>query len=301
MTLKTLLIAGLGFALLAGDACAQESLTLRKIRETGIVTIGYRDGSIPFSYLDGRKRPVGYSIDICRRIVDALKTKLDVPNLEIKFLPVTSANRISFITNDTVDLECGSTSNTAERQQKVAFTLTTFVVSSSLVTKKTLDVRTLDDLKGQTVISTAGTTSIAALTDLNRSRDLGMRILVGKDHVEAFLMVVADRAAAFMMDDVLLHGLVASAKNPAEFRIQQAGLAVEPYGIGLRKDDPGFKKIADDTIAGLFKSGEIEKIYRKWFLSPIPPNQINLGLPMNPMLKRMIAAPTDSPDPSAYR
>jgi glutamate/aspartate transport system substrate-binding protein len=301
MTWKALLVLGLGVGLLAGSAGAQESLTLRKIKATGIVTVGYQDGSIPFSYLDQRQQPVGYSIDICTHIVDAVRARLNMPDIEIKFTPVTSANRISFLENDIVDMVCGSTTNNAERQKRVAFTLTTFVATNSMVSRKTTGIRSLDDLRGQTVVTSAGTTSIALLANLNRSRSLDLNILVGKDHVDSFRMVATDRATAFVMDDVLLHGLVASAKNPSDYRIQPTGLSVEPYGVVLRKNDAEFKKIADSAIAGLFKSGEIGQVYARWFLAPIPPWQINLALPMNRAFKRLIAKPTDSADPAAYQ
>lgn len=301
MTLKGLFIIGIGAGLFAGGACAQESLTLRKIKETGIITIGFRDGSIPFSYLDKKRRPIGYSMDICYRIVDAVKAKVKLPNLEVKFTPVNPANRVPLVANDIVDLECGSTTNNAERQQKVAFTVTTFVASGSLVSKKSSNIQSLNDLEGQTVVYTAGTTSIQALTEFNRALGLNMSILTGKDHVESFLMVETDRAAAFAMDDVLLHGLIANAKNPSDFRIHHSGLSVEPYGMVLRKNDPDFKKVADDAIIELFKSGEINQLYRKWFQSPIPPNQINFKLPMSPALRKVIAHPTDSGDPADYR
>lgn len=301
MRFKTLLAALLGLGLLAGGARAEESLTLRKITETGIVSIGYRDGSIPFSYLDRKQRPIGYSIDICLRIVDALKAHLKLPGLEVQLRPITSANRIPLVVNDIVDLECGTTTNNADRQKRVAFTMTTFVALSSLVSKKTSNIRSVEDLKGEAVVSTAGTTHIKALADLNRARHLGLNILAGRDHVESFQMVDADRALAFAMDDVLLYGLVASAKNPADFTIHNSGLSVEPYGIALRKNDPEFKKIADEAIVALFKSGEINSIYQKWFQSPIPPNQINLQLPMSAALKKVIAHPTDSGEQADYR
>lgn len=303
MTLKALFIfgIGIGIGLFSNGISAEESLTLRKIRETGIVSIGFRDTSIPFSYLDKKQRPLGYSIDICLHIVDAVKTRLTMPNIEIKFVPVTSANRLSFVANDIVDLECGTTTNNAERQKTVEFSMTTFVVSNSFVTKTGSNIRSLEDLRGQMVVSTAGTTSIEALTQLNRTRGMNMHILAGKDHAESFLMVATDRAAAFVMDDVLLYGLVASAKNPSGYRVQQTGLQIEPYGIALKKDDPEFKKIADQTIIDLFKSGGIEKLYQQWFLSPIPPSQISLKLPMNSAFKRLIVYPTDSPNPADYR
>lgn len=297
--LKQLVLVGA--CLLGGGSHAQESLTLRKIQETGIVTIGYRDGAIPFSYLDKRRQPVGYSIDICMRIVDAIKDRLKLRSVEVRFVPVTSANRISVVTNDIVDIECGTTTNTAERQKRVAFTVTTYVAASSLVSKKTSDIRSIEDLRGKVIVSTAGTTYIDALTKLRDERNLEMKIVSGRDHAESFRMVETDRADAFAMDDVLLYGLVANASNPSAYTVQDVSLATEPYGMVLRKNDEQFKKLADQAITGLFRSGEITKIYDKWFQSPIPNNQINLRLPMSAALKKAIAQPTDSSAPASYR
>lgn len=286
---------------LASSAMAQESATLRKIKETGIITIGFRDKSIPFSYLDKQQRPIGYSIDLCDRIVAAIKTRLKLPGLEVMQRPVTSANRIAFIVNDIIDLECGSTSNTVDRQKEVAFSVTTFVSASSLLSKKMHNFQTLQDLKGHTVASTAGTTTLRSLAEWNRKRSLDMRIIVGKDHADAFQLVETDRADAFAMDDVLLHGLAASARHPADYVIHNFDLSVEPYGMVVRKNDPEFKQLVDESIVELFKSGEINQLYRKWFQTPIPPNQIQLQLPMSAKLKRAIATPTDSGNPADYR
>src|SRR4051812_11662923 len=210
MRLHRFLIVCAAVALLMHDAAAQNSMTLKKVVETGVITIGFRVGSIPFSYLDDKQRPIGYSMDLCDVIVGAVKTRLNLKNLEVKYTPVTAANRMPLVGNDIVDLECGSTTNNVERQKKVAFTVTTFVAAGRLVSKKSSNIRTIEDLRGKPVVSSAGTTSVAVLAELNRSRNLGMRVLVAKDHNESFQMVDADRAAAFLMDDVILHGLVAS-------------------------------------------------------------------------------------------
>lgn len=292
------LACGLACACQAG---AQESPTLRKIKETGIVTVGFRDSSIPFSYLDRQQRPIGYSIDLCHKIVDALKDKLKLPVLEIQFRPVTSANRIALVANGIVDIECGSTSNTTERQKSAGFSVTTFVASSSLLSKKLANLQSLQELRGQVVASTAGTTSIKALAELNRTQGLDMQIVAGKDHADAFQLLESGRAAAFVMDDVLLYGLVASARKPADYVIYGVDLSVEPYGIMLPKNDPEFKKVADQAIVDLFRSGDINQIYQKWFLTPIAPNKILLQLPMSAVLRRVIANPTDSGNPGDYR
>lgn len=301
MSLKDLflvLVCGLACACQAG---AQESSTLRKIRETGIITVGFRDSSIPFSYLDRQQRPIGYSIDLCYKIVDALKDRLKLPVLELQFRPVTSANRIPLVANGIVDIECGSTSNTLERQKSVGFSVTTFVASSSLMSKKPANIQSLQELRGQVVASTAGTTSIKALAELNRTQGLDMQIVAGKDHADAFQLIESGRASAFVMDDVLLYGLAASARKPADYVIVSVDLSVEPYGIMLPKNDPEFKKIADQAIVELFRSGEINQIYQKWFLMPIAPNKIQLQLPMSAVLRRVIANPTDSGNLGDYR
>lgn len=290
-----------GMTALAANAAAQESPTLRKIKETGVITLGFRDKSIPFSYLDQQQRPIGYSMDLCYRVVESLKTRLKLPGLEVMLRPVTAANRVSFVVNDIIDMECGSTSNTINRQKEVAFSVTTYVAASSLVSKKANNIQSLQDLKGRTAVSTAGTTTMKALAEVNRTKELGMRLLAGKDHPDAFLLVETDRAVAFVMDDVLLHGLAASSSNPANYVIVNADLRVEPYGIILRKNDPEFKKIVDEAIVEVFKSGEIQQIYRKWFQAPIAPNKISLQLPMSNALKNAIANPTDSGNPAAYR
>jgi len=290
---RHLLFAFAALLSLATHGSAQESPTLRKIAETGVISIGFRDKSIPFSYLDKHQRPTGYSIELCYRIVDAIRTRLKEPGLEVMLRPVTSANRSAFMVNGIVDLECGSTTNTLERQRELAFSVTTFVAATSLVAKKTAGIDSLHALKGSTVVSTAGTTAIKALGETAHAQRLDLHIIPGRDHAEAFSMVEADRAVAFVMDDVLLHGLVAAAKDPGIYAIVATDLPVQPYGIVVRKNDPEFKKLVDEAIVALFRSGEVHQIYRKWFAP--------LQLPMSPALKKAIAAPTDSGDPIAYR
>ena len=286
--------------LVAHGAQAQESLTLRKIQASGSISLGYRDGSVPFSYLDARQRPIGYSMDLCMHIVDAVKGKVGLPNLEVKLVPVTTATRIPLVVNDAVDLECGVTTNTVERQKTVSFTITTFVAASRLVSKKSSKVVGFADLMGRAVVSTVGTTSIRHLAELNLARGLDMKILAGKDDAEAFKMIETDRAVAYAMDDVLLHSSVASAENPASYVISEQALSIEPYGIMLRKGDPAFKRLADEALVSLFKSGEIRQTYDKWFQSPIPPSSINLRLPMSAALRKAIVRPTDSGYPADY-
>ncbi|SFV11110.1 amino acid ABC transporter substrate-binding protein, PAAT family [Pseudoduganella namucuonensis] len=292
--------AALALGPAAREAAAQESPTLRKIAETGLVTIGFRDKSIPFSYLD-KQRPIGYSIDICLHVVDAVRARLKQPDIEVVYRPATSASRMALVANGIIDLECGSTTNTVERQREVAFSVTTFVASNSLVTKKANGFNSLAQLRGQTVVSTAGGTPVKGLLELNRALGLELRVITAKDNVDSFNLLETDRAAAFAMDDALLYGLVADARNPQDYLIYHADMSVEPYGIVLRKDDPVFKKLVDDAIVGLYRSGAITQLYRKWFLTPIPPKQILLNLPMSPALKKLLSAPTDSADPAAYR
>jgi glutamate/aspartate transport system substrate-binding protein len=277
-----------------------QAQTLDKIRKDGAITIGHRDSSIPFSYLNDKQEPIGYSMDICLKIADAVKAELKLPNLAVKMSPVTSATRIPLMANGTIDLECGSTTNNADRQKQVAYAPTTFITANRFVTKKTANVSNLDGLKGKTIVSTSGSTNIKQAVELNASRSLGMNILPAKDHAEAFLMVETGRAVAFVMDDILLYSLVATAKTPGDYVVSAEGLSVEPYGIMLRRDDPSFKALVDRTVAGLMQSGEIEKIYAKWFLAPVPPKNINLNLPISVALKRVFAKPTDSPDPKLY-
>jgi glutamate/aspartate transport system substrate-binding protein len=274
--------------------------TLKKIKDSGTLVIGHRDASIPFSYLDDQQQPIGYSMDICMKVVEAIKAELQMPNLQVKMNPVTSATRIPLMQNGTIDLECGSTTNNVERQKQVAFAVTTFVTANRLMAKKASNIKALDDLKGKTIVSTSGTTNIKQMTELNAQRNLGMNILTAKDHAEAFLMVETGRAVAFAMDDILLYSLVASSKKPEDFMITSEALSVEPYGIMLRKDDAAFKKAVDNAIIGLFKSGEINQLYSKWFLSPIPPKNLTLNVAMSDVLKKVIANPTDSGDPKDY-
>ena len=289
------------FVMLGIAPATQAQGTLEKVKAAGVIVVGHRDASIPFSYLDDKQLPIGYSMDLCMKVVDAVKAELKMPNLQVKLNPVTSATRIPLMANGTIDMECGSTTNNIERQKQVGFVTTTFVTANRLVSKKASNIKDLGDMKGKAIVSTSGTTNIRQITELNASRNLGMNIMTAKDHAEAFLMVETGRAVAFAMDDILLYSLVAGSRSPADFTITNEALSVEPYGIMIRRDDPAFKKVADGAIQGLFKSGEINKIYAKWFQSAIPPKNINLNLPMTEALKKVVAKPTDSGDPAAYQ
>src|SRR5215472_9900811 len=287
--------------LLTVPASAQELTgTLKKIKDTGAITLGHRESSVPFSYYDDNQKVIGYAMDLCYKIVDAVKANLKVNALEVKLNPVTSATRIPLIANGTVDLECGSTTNNLEREKQVSFTITHFVTANRFVSKKAANLKTVDDLKGKTIVSTSGTTNIKQINEIGAERHLHLNIISAKDHAEAFLMVETDRAAAFVMDDILLYSLVATSKAPADYVISADALSVEPYGIMLRREDPAFKKVVDDEMTATYKSGAINAIYEKWFLKPIPPKGINLNVPMSPAFKKVVASPTDSGDPAWY-
>jgi glutamate/aspartate transport system substrate-binding protein len=293
-------IAVLGF--IAQPSVAQELTgTLKKIKDTGSITLGHRESSVPFSYYDDNQKVIGYAMDLCYKIADAVKKELKLQKLDVKLNPVTSATRIPLIANGTVDLECGSTTNNLERQQQVAFTITHFVTANRFVSKKAANLKTVDDLKGATITSTSGTTNIKQITEIGAQKNLGLNILPAKDHAEAFLMVETDRAKAFVMDDILLYSLVASAKNPADYVISKDALSVEPYGIMLQRGDAAFKKVADAEMTRIYKSGEINAIYDKWFTKPIPPKGVNLNLPMSDQFKKVVANPTSSGDPKDYQ
>nr|WP_249815853.1 amino acid ABC transporter substrate-binding protein [Bradyrhizobium sp. 138] len=297
----------IGLALAATFAVSQAGAqeltgTLKNIKDTGAITLGFRDSSIPFSYLDDNQKPVGFAMDICHKIVDAVKKELKLDKLEVKLNPVTSATRIPLMANGTIDLECGSTTNNAERQKQVAFTNTHYLTASRYVFKKSSGLKSIEDLKGKTVVSTAGTTNIKQLTEANVAKSLGANIIPAKDHAEAFLMVETDRAIAFVMDDILLASLVAGSKNSDDYVISKDAFSKpEPYGIMLRKDDAAFKKVVDAATAALYTSGEAEKIYNKWFTQKIPPKGLNLNTPISAELKNEFAKPTDSPNPDDYK
>jgi glutamate/aspartate transport system substrate-binding protein len=301
----TTLLSGLAISTLcAGSALAQntQSLTgtLAKIKETGAITLGHRESSVPFSYYDDKQQVVGYAMDLCYRIVNAVKRELHLDKLEVKLNPVTSATRIPLIANGTVDLECGSTTNNLEREKQVSFTITHFVTANRFVSKKAANLKTVEDLRGKTIVSTSGTTNIKQITEINAQKGLNLNILAAKDHAEAFLMVETGRAAAFVMDDIIMYSLVAGSKAPGDYVISADPLSVEPYGIMLPRGDAPFKKVVDEEMIATYRSGAINTIYDKWFLSPIPPKGINLNVPMSASFKKVIASPTDSGDPAVY-
>ena len=274
--------------------------TLKKVKETGVITLGFRESSVPFSYYDGNQKPVGYALDLCGKIVDEVKVELKEPDLRVAFNPETPSTRIPLMANGTIDLECGSTSNSLDREKQVGFSYTDFVASTRFVSKVADNLKTLDDLRGKTVVTTSGTTTVRLVNELNTKSDLHLRIILAKDHADAFLTMATGRASAFMMDDVLLASLVATSRAPDEYALSVGTYSVEPYAIMLRRDDPAFKAVVDRALAKLYRSGEIEAIYAKWFNNPIPPSGVNLRLPMSPVFKKAVDHPTDSGDPSQY-
>jgi len=301
MRLKVLLPTIAAASFLTGPALAQDLAgTLKKVKDTGTITLGHRESSLPFSYYDDRQQVVGYAMDLCARIVEGVKTELKLAQITTRLNPVTSATRIPLMANGTIDLECGSTTNNLERQKQVSFTITHFVTANRFVSKKSANLKTVEDLKGKTIVSTSGTTNIKQITEIGAQKGLNLNILAAKDHAEAFLMVETGRAAAFVMDDILLFSLVAGSKSPQDYVISTDALSVEPYGIMLRREDAPFKKVVDQAMTATYKSGAINPIYEKWFLKPIPPKNINLNVPMSDAFKKVIANPTDSGDPAAY-
>ena len=290
--------AALGLAL--GFSASAQDGTLKKIKDSGAITIGHRDASLPFSYYDDKQQPIGYAMDLCMRIVDAVKSELKMPALKVNYQLVTSANRIPLMANGTIDLECGSTTNNIARQEQVWFTHTHFVTANRWIAKKASKINSLQDLKGKTIVSTAGTTNIKQITEINAQQNLGMNIISANGHPEAFQMVETGRAVAFVMDDILLAGLAAQSRSPGDYAISSQALSVEPYGIMVRKDDKAFKAVVDRAMAQVYTSGQINAIYEKWFQKPVPPKNVNLNLPMSAAFKKVVSKPTDSGDPKAY-
>lgn len=290
-TILTMLVTGIAAS---GAAHAAELTgTLKKIKDSGSITIGHRESSIPFSYMDDKQKVVGYSHEIAMAVVNEVKKQLNTPGLIVKLNSVTSQTRIPLVQNGTVDLECGSTTNNTERQKQVAFSNSIFVIGTRLMTKKDSGVKDFPDLSGKNVVTTAGTTSERIIRKMNAEKSMGMNIISAKDHGESFLMLETGRAVAFMMDDALLYGEMAKAKNAKDWVVTGKPQSFEAYGCMMRKDDPQFKKVVDDTIAGLMKSGKVNEIYKRWFQSPIPPKGLNLNFPLSDDMQALIKNPND--------
>lgn len=274
-------------------AQAQESLTLKKIKDTGTITLGHRESSIPFSYYDDKQQVIGYSHELMLKVVDDIKAHLKLAKLETRLMPVTSANRITLIQNGSVDIECGSTTNNLERQKQVSFTTTIFVIGTKLMAKKDAGIKDFADLAGKNVVTTAGTTSERLIRKMNEDKQMKMNVISAKDHGEAFLTLETGRATAFMMDDALLYGEIAKAKKPGDWIVTGTAQSKEAYGCMLRKDDPEFKKLVDASLTKTLTSGDAEKIYAKWFLNPIPPKALNLNMVLSDEMKAAFKAPND--------
>jgi len=285
-----MLLAGL-----AGAAQAQATGTIDKVKASGEVRVAYRESSIPFSYLGDNAQPTGFGWEICARVVERLKQATGRADLKVATQAVTSANRIPLLQNGTIDIECGSTTNNSERGKQVAFATNYFYTGTRLLVKSASPVRSIADLAGKKLVVTAGTTNLLVLRKLNEEKKLGIELMSAKDHAESALLVEQGRADAFGMDDILLYGLRASARNPAELAVVGEAIQVEPYAIMLRKDDPAFKALVDETLAGLIRSGEFARLYTKWFQSPIPPKGINLNAPMSRELQDNLKALSDKP------
>ena len=294
MSAQRLVMASmLASTLLSLPALAQEASTLKKHKDTSVITLGHRESSIPFSYYDDKQQVIGYSHEIMLKVVDAIKADQKLSKLEVRLLPVTSANRITLIQNGTIDIECGSTTNNTERQKQVAFSDTIFVIGTKLLVKKDSGIKDFPDLAGKNVVTTAGTTSERLLRKMNEDKKMNMNVISAKDHGESFLTLETGRAVAFMMDDALLYSEMAKAKRPADWAVVGRAQSKEAYGCMLRKDDPSFKKVVDTAIATLMTSGEVNKIYAKWFLNPIPPKGLNLNMEMSDEMKALYKSPND--------
>jgi len=291
MQLKKITVAAL-MACAAAGACAED--TLKKIADSGKMTLAFRESSVPFSYDAGTGKPLGLAAEISDAVAAEVKRTVGKP-VEVSYQAVTSANRIPLLMNGTVDLECGSTTNNSTRGKDVQFAINHFYTGTRLLTKKTSGIQNYADLAHKTISTTTGTTNAQVMRKYNQDKNLDMNIIFGKDHSDSMLLVDADRAVAFAMDDVLLFGLIATAKTPAAWAVVGDSLQVEPYGCMLRKDDPKFQALVNKVIGGMMKSGEFERLYNKWFMSPIPPNNINLNLPMSPDLRQNLKDLSDKP------
>ncbi|WP_332694201.1 amino acid ABC transporter substrate-binding protein [Bosea sp. (in: a-proteobacteria)] len=294
-----LALIGVGAMAPAGHA-TELAGTLAKVKQSASISLGVRETSVPFNYQDDKQQYLGYSLDLCLKIVDEVRKQLAAPEIKVVYTPTTAATRIPLLANGTTDIQCDGASNTADRQKQVAFSPTVFVTGNRLLARKVSKIDKLDDMKGKPIVSMSGTTNIRQIVALNAERKLGMNVLNVTEHSEALLMVETGRAVAYAQDDIHSAALMASSKNPGDFAISEEALSVDPYGLMFRREDPQFKAVVDKAITDLFKSGEITKIYAKWFQSPIPPKGINLNWPISAYLKAAIANPTDSPDPDHY-
>lgn len=281
-------------AMLVVSGLSHAGPTIDRIQATKTITIAYREASVPFSFLDADRKPVGYAIDLCLKIADAVKRELKLPTARIAWVPVTPATRIGTIKDGKADLECGSTTNNAERRREVAFTVPHFVAAARMLVRTDSGIHNWADLRGRKVVTTKGTTSVKLLNTRDKVRSLNLQLVEGADHDKSFAMVESGQADAFPMDDVLLYGLRASAKDPASLVVVGDPLSAEPYAIMLSRDDPAFKTIVDREMGRIINDGEIYKLYDKWFKSPLPAkNMINMNMPMGYLLREMFRFPSD--------
>lgn len=292
LLLSTLLSLSLGIGAMPAAAQSGGTPVLQRIEQTGVLRIAHRESSVPFSFVaDGK--PYGYAIDLCLRVADALRGALRLPGLKVEFVPVTPASRIAAIVDGKADLECGSTTNNRERRAQVAFTIPHYIAGSRMLVKTDSGIRKLGDLRGKTVVSTVGTTSLAVVRQINGSGAMQIHVVEAKDHAEAFTMVEQGKADAFVMDDVLLYGLRANARDPARYTVTDEMLTIEPYAIMLSKQDAEFKRLVDKTLIAAIYSLDTQKLYKKWFQSPIPPQGVNLDIPMSYLLRDSFKFPSD--------
>jgi glutamate/aspartate transport system substrate-binding protein len=293
-TAKTLLWSLVLAAAVVAPAQAQSpGGTLAKIRDTGEIRLGHRDVSVPFSYLDDNQKPVGFAMDLCARIVDAVKSELKLPSLQTKLQPIQLSTQIPLIENGTIDIVCGPATNTLEREKVVAFSDTIFVSSIRAVVRKDSPIKTFEDLSGRPVSLTSGSTSIGLLSARGQEKNFQTRNILTPDHGASFLALTTGRSDAFIMDDILLASLIANSANPGDWRIIDDSLRTEPYGLIIRKGDPEFKALVDKTLTAMMKSNAFGELYAKWFMAPIPPKNVNLNFPMTAPLKDAVATPND--------
>jgi ABC-type amino acid transport substrate-binding protein len=274
---------------------AQAGESLAKIEQAGKIRVAYRESSMPFSYIIGSGKPIGFSVEITQAVVDAVKTKIGKPDLETEWVAVTTGNRIPLLRNGTIDVECGSTVNTAARGKEVDFSVNFFYTGTRLLVKKSSGIKNYADLKGKAVSSTTGAVNYQVLRKYSAENGLDMTFQLAKDHTDAFLQVQTGRAAAFVLDDVLLFSQKASGKNPDDYEVVGDTLQVEPYACMVRKDDAELKAVVDGVITDMMKSGAFEERYNHWFMQPIPPQNVTMGVPMSDLLKENIKNPSDKP------
>ncbi len=269
--------------------------TLQKIKQGNVIAIGHRTGSIPFSYYDENQKVIGFSQDLCNKVIENVKTKLGMPHLEVRMIPVTSQNRTPLLQNGTIDLECGVTSNLKERWQQVSFSTNFFIAGTRILTRKEGGIKDFGDLAGKSVVTNAGTSPERQLRSMNESKKMNMQIQSAKDYGEAFLILQSNRVAAYVMDDILLAGARTTAQNPGEWLLTGTSTGAEPYAFMVRKDDPQFKQLVDETLTSTMKSGEINRLFTKWFGAPIPPKNVAFNFPLPDLIKQLYANPNDKP------